>query len=449
MKKILILIIFCLSLFGCHLDNSGNNNHKPESELSLNNYAFYNSDELILELTSSFEMDGNETILVNVDNKEATICNKTIANKKIYLECKMPSVYCNGLDNSIKVILKDSNKEISVTFNLKPVNLVSDSNLDTYVKINGRSYDDSSGYGRAMNYSASGFEVSFYGTKLNIGLTIGAGVGIFNIYVDNEFKERIKFTTSFVDRTVVSNLEVGYHTVKFVKCNEYSQGRTYLKKLSTDGTIYELENDVNKLKFEVYGDSISCGYGILGDYLDSWDASKTYAYLLANEYNADINFITYSGWGAYMSPYSNPQTDGAVTKLFGITDLADNNAWDHSKYIPDVVLVNLGTNDGWAIGSNSSDLNKFKKTYKKFINDLNEKYNNPLIVCIVGMMTKTSNVNNTIKNIVSELNLSNVLFFRAGTMSGDAETGYNGHPNYVAHERVYNELSKFVKGLIY
>ncbi len=448
MKKILVLILFCLFMVGCDLGNQGNNNHKLEGTLSLNNYAFYNSDELMLDLTSSLEIDGNETILVNVDNKEATINNKTINDKNIYLECKMPSAFRNGLDNSIKITLEDSNKEIKSTFNLKPITLVSNSNLDTYVKINGRSYDDLSGYGRAMNYSASGFEVSFYGTKLNIGLTIGSGEGIFNIYVDNEFKERKKFTTSFVDRTVVSNLEIGYHTVKFVKCNEYSQGRTYLKKLSTDGTIYELDNNVNKLKFEVYGDSISCGYGILGNYLDSWDASKTYAYLLANEYNADINFITYSGWGAYMSPYASPKTDGAVTKLFGITDLADNNAWDHSKYIPDVVLVNLGTNDGWAISTNS-ELNGFKTTYKKFINDLNEKYNNPLIVCIVGMMTKTSSVNNTIEDIVSELNLPNVLFFRAGTMSGDAETGYNGHPSYVAHERVYNELSAFLKGLIY
>lgn len=434
MKKILLILILCIFLVSC----KDINNDKNKETLKLEQYYIYNK-ELCLELSSPVKISNNIKIKVLINKIDCVILSKEINNKKVKMVCEMKNEFLND-QNEIEISIKDEETNLKYSGNISSNKEINVSNMEEYLKFHGRYYQ--SNYGYAMNYSASGVEILFYGTKLGVSMVI-AGEGIFNVYLDNKFIERKKITTTIFNQDLVSDLEIGIHKLQLVKCNEYSQGRAYLKKVKTDGSIIKYQKE-NKLKIEVYGDSISCGFGILGNFEDSWDATKTYAYKFAEEYDADINFITYSGWGAYLSPYVSPKTDGAVTRLFAITDLNNNKKWDHSKFMADVVIVNLGTNDGWGI-ENANELKNFNETYKNFILEIDKTYNSPLIVCIIGVMTKTSNVNTSIENIVSSLNKENILLFRAYTMNNTTEAGYDGHPNYIAHERVYNELSTFLK----
>ncbi len=101
---------------------------------------------------------------------------------------------------------------------------------------------------------------------------------------------------------------------------------------------------------EMVGDSITCGYGVLGDSATcSFDASteaETYAWgaLAAADLGAAHVAIAYSGKGVIRNYGGEP---GDTMPLLYERMFADDPDTPYSTpdYTPDVVVVNLGTND--------------------------------------------------------------------------------------------------------
>lgn len=152
---------------------------------------------------------------------------------------------------------------------------------------------------------------------------------------------------------------------------------------------------------EVYGDSITAGNANLKEKGQADSSSKgenallTYASYAANILNSQLNMLACTGLGMY-NTYGN--YDFVAYKYydkysFSTKDFVNNTAltslWDFSTYIPDVVIINLGTNDVWSSNYNESELLKY---YQKVIDEINQKYMfSSTIILFYGIMTQSIN----------------------------------------------------------
>lgn len=318
-----------------------------------------------------------------------------------------------------------------------------------FVKYHGRNVHEN-GY-VIMNNTASGFEVTFYGTKLMA--TFDAWYGSWygktqiSILVDGE-KDTTKNVlildraTSEYEYTLVSGLTEGIHTVKVLKRTEALSSSMTLYGLKTDGYFKPVDKK-EKLKIEVYGDSITAGYGNLRpssnpDYTDSASQSglQTYATYSAWELDADINVQARSGIGIYTS--ANVESGTHVKDYYNKVNYDGKYDWNFNNYTPDLVIINLGTNDFW--DGNNFSLNTFKTEYINLVSSLASIYGDDTsFILASGLME--SNVNSHLGDIKTQINAkvnNDIHIFKFDQCS-------YGHPLASEHKAASEKLVKYIK----
>jgi len=117
------------------------------------------------------------------------------------------------------------------------------------------------------------------------------------------------------------------------------------------------------------GDSITCG-----EYVERFppefdatpratDATRSYAMLLARRLNAQVHLVCYGGRGI-MRDWSG-KTDTNTAPVFFPRAMPDEagSSWDHSRYSPDVIVFNFGTDTDAGIPDGA----KFADAYAAFV----------------------------------------------------------------------------------
>lgn len=182
------------------------------------------------------------------------------------------------------------------------------------------------------------------------------------------------------------------HLVTIVKITEAAMSYVGFVKLQVlEGELLKREFPKRpELKLEFIGDSITCGYGVLGapdaEYtLRDEDGMLTYAYLAAKELNARARFLSASGHGMYVEYTGDPE--GNVPKLFPCVNwyIDPTVAYDYNEYVPDVVVINLGTNDSGHIEKTQVQ-EMFVKTYVEFLHKIKRAYPRVKIICTIGTL---------------------------------------------------------------
>ncbi|HEY3497202.1 MAG TPA: SGNH/GDSL hydrolase family protein [Polyangiaceae bacterium] len=162
-------------------------------------------------------------------------------------------------------------------------------------------------------------------------------------------------------------LEPGEHTVVFVKRTESSIGYVDFLGFGFDGPVLEAPEKPAR-KIEIIGDSISCGVGddvtpveerppgVTFDMLCTeqvWgvpyhNAYKTFGAYSARALEADYQIAAVSGIGLIRT-YSSKEADDTrpLPEVYDSVFLEDEASpeWDPKDFVPDVVLIALGTND--------------------------------------------------------------------------------------------------------
>lgn len=134
-----------------------------------------------------------------------------------------------------------------------------------------------------------------------------------------------------------------------------------LHGIECDGTLDK--TDTKKYRFEFIGDSLSSGEGLAGGNKLQQGGSAVYglqdhyAVTTADYFQADFRILSQSGWGVHCSCYNDyicimppyyEQICGVLTgdKNKKLGAFEEN---DFSKWQPDVIIINLGSNDGFAL----------------------------------------------------------------------------------------------------
>jgi lysophospholipase L1-like esterase len=241
-----------------------------------------------------------------------------------------------------------------------------------------------------FSWSGTGFVARFQGTSLTAQLG-NEGAFIFKAVVDGE--PQPSFTTmSGVGRyALATGLPAGDHTVALYRQTEGPLGLSQLHGLTVgDGALLE-PPPAPRRRIEVVGDSISCGYGILGS-LDNddcygteshWDA---YPSVMARALGAEVSTIAGSGRGVVLN-YRGDSID-TMPQIYERTLATDARAtWGFGSE-PEVVIINLGTND---LGNGKGDPGpRFATIYQSLVENIRSHYARALILCTIGPLTSRS-----------------------------------------------------------
>lgn len=316
------------------------------------------------------------------------------------------------------------------------------------VRINGRGYVEGSAV--VLPWSYSGFSFVFSGKNL---------VFTFAQFSD-ELPAYVRITVDGVtakygisdgkEVIVTPSLAEGSHTASFMRITE-GMSPLYVTSLKVCGSSPSIiaKTPEKKLKIEFIGDSITCGYGIdapsdvavFNTYEE--DCSLTYASECARILGADVSFAGASGKGI-VANCNGDRSDMTLRQAF-VYKNRQGGEWDHSLFVPDVVVVNAGTNDAW--GGVSDD--EFFDTAVTFIGEIRKKYPSAAILWAYGIMdtTKVKTIEKAV-SFVKETD-GNVYFLPVECMSKFAdELGGAGHPSIFTSKRVGPLLADTIKNIL-
>lgn len=218
-------------------------------------------------------------------------------------------------------------------------------------------------------------------------------------------------------------------------------------------------------RIEFIGDSITCGYGIEGVCeIDEFSTSsenclKAYAALVANHFNADFNLISWSGIGV-ISNYveedvNEPLDECLMPKLYKYTDLEmskrlklnNNEIWNNDKFSPDIVVINLGTNDTSYTRGICSRIDKFKEEYYNFINYVRSHNKDATILCILGVMGQElcESVEEVVNKYSYDNNDYNIYYKKLDLQKDEDGIGVNFHPSEKTHNKMAESIIRTIK----
>ena len=332
---------------------------------------------------------------------------------------------------------------------------------EDYVKISGRTYTSSGGTVILSN-TYSSVEFAFVGTLAEVTLTSDckdskARVGIF---VNGERTIDTMLTDKTTTLKVFESDVPEKCIVSIVKLSEQSHSYVGVKNIHAVTEYGIIPTPERERKIEFIGDSITCGYGVDApnegyDFsTETEDGSKTYAALVGKALNADVNIVAWSGIGVYSCYTSGdePSQWKLISGIYGNTDtMHTNKKWDFSKWQPDVVVINAGTNDkSWTKGIDQR-VDTFGSAYYDLICQVREKNPDAYIICSLGAMGNDlmPEIEEQVAAYSANTGDYHITTFEFANQNGYRD-GYGAdyHPSAKTHQKMADKLAPFIAELM-
>ncbi len=309
------------------------------------------------------------------------------------------------------------------------------------------------------------------------GTVLGGGTW-FNLTVDGAAQPVVHVKSGDFTVTLAKNLDPAKeHTVRLVRRNEAWTGIVRLDSfLLDDGAKTLAPEPLPTRKILAIGDSITCGWNTEFDPPaeqgpQNENAEITYAWDLAKDFGAQINLVSYGGkglvrdWrGTNTAMIKDMEAEGTVTFRREIPTIPDfferalpddpASTWDHSRYVPDLVVICLGQNDFSAISLPASE---YADAYIKFVDRIHALYPKTPILVLSSPMSEMSRSDGwQPRGIALQLAISlmDQHYIRQGDpvvmplfVSHQPGTSEDAHPTGLQHKAMEEEMIPIVKFL--
>lgn len=229
--------------------------------------------------------------------------------------------------------------------------------------------------GIACDATASGIEFSGY-MKDIVEVELKCSYDTyFTVFIDGERVEERLFADADTEYLTIADLgdEPGEHTIRLLKQTEEQWALALIKNVVVTGYLNEDAPADRDFYIEFIGDSLTTGYGNIGNSQSEdpgsapWqDATQTYAFFACEALEADYTIAACSGVGIDKGYTYFPLKDFyEAASLF-----RDKKEKHYDPRTPDVVIINIGTNDK----DNGSSKTAFKDGVKELILTIRENY---------------------------------------------------------------------------
>ncbi|WP_448660019.1 SGNH/GDSL hydrolase family protein [Sphingomonas sp. CJ99] len=217
------------------------------------------------------------------------------------------------------------------------------------VHIGGRTIDEGKA-GQRFGWPGVYVEARFTGDTVR--LQFDAPTDFIRLSVDG--RERQVFRAPGKVDTIVDGLGKGEHVIRLDKLTETQSGESRFVGMELIGPGRAYLAPERAMQIEVIGDSHSVGYGNVSDSRDCTtqqvhdltDTTQAYGAMVARGLDADYRIHAYSGFGVVRN-YAGGEPGDSMVKRYprAIPGEASPLAGADSEWQPDVIVVNLGTND--------------------------------------------------------------------------------------------------------
>lgn len=326
---------------------------------------------------------------------------------------------------------------------------------------------------RYMNYSCSGIEFTFTGTKAEAVLCSDSPdfdeehKAWIAVFIDDEEVPSKRFRVDKEEGTYLLYKGKAKNTqIRLVKYSEVAFGMVGIKYIITDGNNPPMPTKASTRRLEFIGDSITCGYGNEGSSVDeSFTTAQenpwlAYAARAARELDAEYHLICRSGIGLISSwtETDEPNREWLIPDLYPYTDKATditlgNNGievWDKNNFAPDCIIINIGTNDCSYTKNIPDRVKLFGEKYYQFVKFIKTYNPNALILCTLGVMVQ--DLCSVIEEQVRKLNQEGhkEIYYMTFDLQQEADgIGANNHPSLMTHKKMAEQLVIKLKEILH
>jgi len=297
-------------------------------------------------------------------------------------------------------------------------------------------------------YIVAKFKGSKCQVLINDEVAGGNNHNYLEIVVDgkNPYRIQTKNKENVID--VPAGLDNGEHTVLICKDTESNIG--YIDFLGFRCEELLSPPRLPKRKIEYFGDSITSGTGMdlseipcgKGQWYDEHNAYMSYGAQTARNLDAQWHLTALAGVGLV---HSCCDMNVLMPQIYDKVFLrADSIKWDFKKYIPDVVTICLGQNDG------PQDSTLFCSAYVKLVKNLREHYPKADIICLTSPMADeklTLVLKKFLTDITAYLNAGGDKKVSKYFFSRQYHNGCGGHPDMADHRLIAGELTAYIRKL--
>ncbi|MDR0944435.1 MAG: electron transporter RnfD [Ruminococcus sp.] len=318
-------------------------------------------------------------------------------------------------------------------------------------------------------YAGSMVRFRFTGTSLSVILNrfetcgsqwITAVIDGKEYYVKSDFADNgIDIVVNFTD-----DLEDTVHTACIVKRHETNERFIFKGAIVKNLIPPAFEDD---LKIEVFGDSVCAGeLTELSGFDGCEDPENTnlaydnvlhsFVMIAAKNLNAKIHnnsqggLALLSGTGWFHMPDLFGLED-SFDKMCYVSDLGKVSKWDFTRYIPDVVIIEVAQNDSHNGITDTIDLSmknpehkkRWSDKYKEIVRTLHSYYKTAKYIFTTTILNHEEEWDKTLIEISDELNKEGIKCYK-NTFTNNG-CGTPGHPRASEQQKMADELTAFIR----
>lgn len=444
-KKVLFLGVALLMALSCTLVACGPKEDESEDTVKLQ----FNSKQYAVaaDLDGATSATAGVGVSVNGEVQEKPAVTYTVGNPEIAEVDAQGVITAKSAGyTTLTAKFRDLETSVPLTVHGKATSEEVNGFGAEYLNLFGRNY--ASGDGMRFDHVGSAVEVAFYGESLSANVELvrtkdPVATVYARIFVDDD--EDGTFTKLETNESfpLVSGLNKGLHTVRVVKSSEFTDGAIIVKDIAAEQFLTAPYKSDYKIEF--IGDSITAGYGTLGNSKDkrspaNSDVTKSYSYLTVQALGVDYSIVAKSGICVKMYQWGG---DNNMLQMYPQVTPLGTELYDFSDDV-DMVVLNLGTNDNSYINDHASYAAEFPNDYKEMLSLIREKRPNAQIVCAFGNMGKFAPIDEGIQKAIEEMNDSKISYY----VFGASTQGVNGHPSEANNKRFVPAFVKYLRGLI-
>ena len=311
-----------------------------------------------------------------------------------------------------------------------------------------------------FTYPGIQINARFTGTSLKLWAKPKSGYFMAQVDQADPFKVSLMGERDSVV-TLATALPQGEHTIRLMYIVEGYELKPEFRGFILDkGEKLLPPPALPERTIEFIGNSITCGYG--NESIERNDPFEyetenhyqTYAQMTCRALDAYAYIVARSGIGVYRS-YGGPKTgtpENVMTTEYEYTNLYDRSErWDFSRYQPQLICINLGTND---LSTNNYDVKLLKEAYKRFHRQVRGHNPKAKILYLCGSMLNGKELDiarQTLDEIVDEAHKAGdqeVFRFDFSPQTGDIRYGASWHPSLWQHQKMAAELTAYIRQLM-
>ena len=263
------------------------------------------------------------------------------------------------------------------------------------------------------------------------------------VYIDG--KPHSSYAISTGKENVLLSLKEDFHMISLFRITEGSVP-LIIKGFEFYGAEIGVREQKRKrqLRLEFLGDSLTCGYGILGSHHSEGfktyeeDVTAGFSWLAAAELEADARYIAVSGQGIVKN--CNGDIDTPIPLLYDWQTRSGREPADTS-WTPDIIIISAGTNDR----SGGVSKEEFSRGAEDFTSRLRARHPSADIIWNYGIANDY--YCDTLKALVKKLSEedSRIHYLKMPQMNFTSELGTNGHPNQLYSKRAVKTLHPLLR----